>query len=90
MKSWAKFSPCSTSVPQRRCLRDYAARIDMRQEFLEEIFLMMKVQAPTMTPWERVAILLYDEFSSREMYEYDRKHDDVLGPHKKAQVYYSS
>lgn len=73
-------------LPRPRCLRDYASRMNMRQGFLEEVFHMMKVRAPTMTQRERVAVVLYDEFSSREMYEYDRKHDDVIGPHKKAQV----
>lgn len=72
--------------PRSSCLRQYASRMDMRQGFLNEVLQMLKAKSQSMSEFERVCVLLYDEMSVSEVYEYDRKHDDVLGPHTKVQV----
>lgn len=71
-------------LPKLSCLQKYVSRMDMRQGFLEEVLTMLKVKSSNMS--ERVCVLLYDEMSCSEILEYDRKHDDVLGPHTKVQV----
>lgn len=73
-------------LPRPSCLREYASKMDMRQGFLYDSLAMLKIAAPNLTERDRASVMLYDEMSTRELYEYDRKHDDVLEPHKKAQV----
>lgn len=75
--------------PKSSCLRQYASRMDMRQGFLDEVLQMLKAKSQSMSEYEKVCVLLYDEMSVSEVYEYDRKHDDILGPHTKVQVVYS-
>lgn len=72
--------------PRSSCLRQYASKMDMRQGFLNEVLQMLKAKSQSMSELEKVCVLLYDEMSVSEVYEYDRKHDDVLGPHTKVQV----
>lgn len=73
-------------LPKLTCLKKHASRMDMRQGFLEDVLSMLKAKSVTMSEQEKVCVLIYDEMSCSEIYEYDKKHDDVLGPHSKMQV----
>lgn len=73
-------------LPKLSCLQKYTSRMDMRQGFLEDVLNMLKAKSNCMSEKDRACVLLYDEMSCKEIYEYDKKHDDVLGPHSKMQV----
>ena len=73
-------------LPSVSFLEHHAAKIDMRRGFFTEIFQLLKANATIRSAKEKICVFLYDEVSVSECYEYDQRHDDVLGPHSKMQV----
>lgn len=72
--------------PKASTLKHYAGMMDMRPGFLDAVLTILKGKSKTMSELERCCVLLYDEMSCRDVLEYDRKHDQVIGPHSKIQV----
>lgn len=80
---------CNFPLPSAKCLQDYAARIDMRKGFFYDVFRILKAYAATLSERDRICVIIYDEMSVSEVYEYDRRNDDVLKPATKMQVVFS-
>lgn len=73
-------------IPSVSTLESYAVHIDIRRGFFKEIFEVLKTSAMTSSERDRVCVFMYDEMAVSEQYEFDRRHDDILGPHGKMQV----
>lgn len=58
----------------------------MRQGVLQDVLRVMQVIGLTMTDLERTTVLAFDEIKVFSLYEYDKQHDEILGPHKYMQV----
>lgn len=67
-------------------LQSWASKIEMRQGILQGVFKILEVSANTMTTTEKLVVLLFDEVKVCELYEYDKKYDEIVGPHSQMQV----
>lgn len=75
-------------LPSVSCLESHASNIEMHKGFFNEVLQLLKAASATRSEKERVCVLMYDEMSVSEVYEFDRKNDVVIGPYNKMQVYY--
>ncbi|KAJ4425499.1 hypothetical protein ANN_27693 [Periplaneta americana] len=75
-------------LPSISSLQRWAATLTMRQGILPNVpvLKLMKMMGQTMTDFEKATVLCYDEMKVDSLYEYDQKHDEVLGPHSYIQV----
>lgn len=73
-------------LPSASSLERHASYINMRRGFFHEVLQLLKVDSLTKSSRDRVCILMYDEMAVATGYEYDKKEDDVVGPHSKMQV----
>ncbi|EFN62483.1 Transposable element P transposase, partial [Camponotus floridanus] len=73
-------------LPGISSLQRWASRIDMRQGVLQDILRVMQAIGLTMTDIERTTVLAFDEIKVFSLDEYDKQHDEILGPHKHMQV----
>lgn len=73
-------------LPSATCLAMHASKINMRKGFFHEVLKILKAWGDTLSQKEKICVLLYDEMSVSEAYEYDRMNDDILNPCSKMQV----
>jgi len=73
-------------LPGISSLQRWASRINMRQGVLQDVLRVMQAIGLTMTDIERTTVLAFDEIKVFSLYEYDKQHDEILGPHKYMQV----
>lgn len=73
-------------LPSVSCLESHAANINMRKGFFHEVFQIIGATASSRSEKEKIIVLMYDEVSCVEAYEFDKKNGDILGPHSKMQV----
>ena len=73
-------------LPLLRSVREWASRINMRRGVLEDVLTILQIAGSRMTAKEKVTILAYDEMSVEATYEYDKRNDDVIGPHSEMQL----
>lgn len=74
-------------LPSISTLQKWAAKFEMKPGILTDILRLMKAAGTKMTKFERTAVLSFDEVKVQEIYEYFKKYDQILGPHKNMQVY---
>jgi hypothetical protein len=55
--------------------------MDMQQGLLKMVLQFLKTAAT-----DRLVVLQYDEMKVAETYEYDTKHDRLIGPHSQLQI----
>nr|XP_022910941.1 uncharacterized protein LOC111421979 [Onthophagus taurus] len=67
-------------------LKSWASKIDMRQGILHHMLLFLSVAGKGYSDQERLVVLSFDEMKVAEVYEYDRKYDQIIGPHSQMQV----
>lgn len=79
-------SEMKVPLPSLRCLREWGSKIDMRQGVVEDAFIILEMAGKYMTSREKVVVLAYDEMSVNGTIEYDKRHDDIIGPHREMQV----
>jgi hypothetical protein len=60
--------------------------MDMQQGLLKTVLKFLKIAGTTMSATDRLVVLQYDEMKIAETYEYDTKHDRVIGPHSQLQI----
>lgn len=72
--------------PCLRRLREFASGMDMTGGVLDDVLSVLGSTAKFMSPRERVVVLGYDEMSTKETSELDKRTDKLLGPHKEMQV----
>lgn len=53
---------------------------------LEDVLTLLKIAGSQMTDREKMCVLVYDEMSVQSTSEYDKKNDEVIGPHTEMQV----
>jgi hypothetical protein len=53
----------------------------MQQGLLKMVLQFLKIAGTTMSATDRLVVLQYDEMKVAETYEYDTKHDRLIGPH---------
>lgn len=58
----------------------------MRKGVLEDVLTLLKIAGTQMTDREKITVLVYDEMSVQSTTEYDRKNDEIIGPHSEMQV----
>lgn len=65
---------------------DWASKLRIRPGFLEHVFKYLDIAGENKELSEKVIVVQYDEMKVKELYEYDTKLDQILGPHKQMQV----
>ncbi|KAG5888938.1 hypothetical protein JTB14_012197 [Gonioctena quinquepunctata] len=73
-------------LPHIRTFQKYSQLIDLRDGILKDVLQFLKIASLNMAPKEKAVVLLYDEMKVRNMYEYDEKSDEIIGPHDYVQV----
>lgn len=73
-------------LPCLRRLREFASGINMRGGVLVDVLSVLESTGKFMSPKERVVTLGYDEISTRQDAELDKRTDTYIGPRKKMQV----
>ncbi|KAB0804485.1 hypothetical protein PPYR_01455 [Photinus pyralis] len=73
-------------LPGISSLQRWASRLDLRQGLLMNVLKFLEIGGNNLTEFEKVCIIQFDEVKVNSVYEYDRKADEVLGPHSQMQV----
>lgn len=73
-------------LPAISTLQKWAAKIEMKPGVLKDILKLMKIAGTKMDKFDRISVLSFDEVKVQEIYEYYKKYDQILGPHKNMQV----
>lgn len=58
----------------------------MRRGVLHGVFNLLEAAGSAMSNIEKLVVLQYDEVKVHEKYEYDKKNDEIVGPHRYLQV----
>lgn len=73
-------------LPAISTLQKWAAKFEMKPGVLKDILKLMKIAGTKMDKFDRISVLSFDEVKVQEIYEYYKKYDEILGPHKNMQV----
>ena len=73
-------------LPGISSLQRWASNLNLRMGILPEVIRIMKIMGHTLSNFEKVTVLSYDEMKVSSIYEYDQKEDEVLGPHSYMQI----
>jgi predicted RNase H-like nuclease (RuvC/YqgF family) len=73
-------------LPTLRTIARWAEKINMRQGVLTDVLRLMKIASSSFSETEKLAVLSFDEMSISCVYDFDRKVEEVIGPHSKIQV----
>ncbi len=74
-------------LPGLSTLESYFRNFDIPEGFLTSVVRLISVKAQTMTPRERLASLSFDEMHVKSDVNYDRRHDQVVGPFSGVNVF---
>lgn len=73
-------------LPAISTLQNWANKIDIQTGVLKSVLKIIQIAGRTMEDFERQTVLSFDEMKVSEIYEYFKKNDEVIGPHKYMQV----
>lgn len=73
-------------LPCLRRLREFASGMDMRGGVLDDVLSVLESTGKFMSSKERVVVMGYDEMSTKQDAELDKRTDSYIGPRKKMQV----
>ncbi|KAF0682161.1 Transposable element P transposase, partial [Aphis craccivora] len=73
-------------LPGLSTLRSWATKIDLRHGLLKDVLRLMKVASIDMTKRDSLCVIQFDEVKIASTYEYDKKYDEIIGPHSQLQV----
>jgi len=73
-------------LPHVSTLVKWASRLNFRQGILVDVIRIMKIAALNLNSIELLCIIQFDEMKILSAYEYDKKNDQVIGPHSQMQV----
>ncbi|XP_067203358.1 lamin-like protein isoform X2 [Linepithema humile] len=69
-------------LPGISSLQRWASTINMRQGILKDVLHLMKIKGESLSEIEKVTVLNFGEMKVNALYEYDRKYDEIIGPHQ--------
>lgn len=73
-------------LPGLSTLQRWASTFEMRKGLLGSVFNFLEVAKSTLKEHERIVVLQFDEMKVKSVLEYDKKNDDIVGPHSYMQV----
>lgn len=73
-------------LPHVSTLVKWASRLSFRQGILNDVIRIMKIAALNLNNIEKLCVIQFDEMKILSAYEYDKKNDQVIGPHNQMQV----
>lgn len=73
-------------LPHVSILVKWASRLNFRQGILIDIIRIMKIAALDLNDVEKLCVIQFDEMKIISAYEYDKKNDQIIGPHSQMQV----
>ncbi|KAI5704495.1 hypothetical protein M8J75_006003 [Diaphorina citri] len=73
-------------LPGLSTLRTWACNIDVRSGVLSDVMKIMDASGLSKSALQRCTVLSFDEMKITSVLEYDKKEDNVLGPHSYLQV----
>lgn len=73
-------------LPAISSLQRWASKIEMRNGLVPDILRMLDLMGKDKPDKERAVVILFDEMKVEKIYEYDPKHDEVIGPYNNLQV----
>ncbi len=76
-------------LPAVSTLAAFFRHFEVTEGFLDAVATLIKVKVRNMTPRQRITCLAMDELHLRSDIEYDRRHDQVVGPHTTANVLFA-
>lgn len=58
----------------------------MRNVIINDVLKIMNLNGENLEEYEKLTVLMFDEVKISSTMEYDRLHDEVVGPHSQMQV----
>lgn len=73
-------------LPHIDTLKKWASKLKFDSGILSEVLRIIQVAGLSLTDFEKIIVLQFDEMKVSSVYEYDKKRDQIKGPHNYMQT----